>query len=417
MPTRIRKWPHVVKRGNVSVKIYRTKRKADRKSKARYVYGISYKKSDGKWTQEQRNKIDDAIERAKEIADDLHEGRQDATGLTRTQIEGLAHAQKIIGTTPLLSVVEVWKKAHDLTNGQILPAAQAWHDQSRSKIKKATLDEVTEAFLDAKKKVGRNIKRSYQQTFPYLRKEMGTMQIAQISTARLQDWLNQKENGRTRNTHRKRIVSLFRWATGRGYLPLGIKTSAELTDTAKEDPVDIELVDAETYRNLLEMMRDEFPHYLAATVLAGFCGMRRTEIQYQLWKDINLERRFLNVTAAKPNTPAMRNITLHESAIEWLLLCEKRTGEVCPGTTWHMDRIRKIGKNRGLDLGKNCFRDSYISCRIAATGEIESTALEAGTSTRLIYKHYRKPLPKEAGEDWFSIRPSDESGKVVSFEQ
>ena len=415
MPVVIKKWPHQVKRGNVTVKIYRSDRKGGGKSKKGYIYGISYKKSDGKWTQEQRTQIKAAIERAKDIAETLHEGRQDAVGLTRTQIEGFAHAQRVIGKTPLLSVVEEWKKAHELTAGQILPAARAWHDQNNSKMKKATLNEVTDVFLEAKRKVGRNIKRSYQQTFPYLREAMGSMQISQISTARLEDWLSEKENGRTRNTHRKRIVTLFRWAARRGYLPVNLKTTAELTEIVDEEDVEIGLVAVESYRGLLKLMENEFPHYLAATILAGFCGMRRSEIQSQSWSDINLEQKHVRVTEAKRNTPRKRLVRLCDAAIEWLLLCPNRSGEVCPGTTWHMDRIRKIGKNRELDLPKNCFRDSYISCRVATKG-VSWTAEQAGTSERMIYKHYRELVTKEEGEDWFNIRPMDEQGKVVSFD-
>jgi hypothetical protein len=81
-----------------------------------------------------------------------------------------------------------------------------------------------------------------------------------------------------------------------------------------------------------------------------------------------------------------------------------------------MDRIRKIGKNRELDLPNNCFRDSYISCRVATKGTAW-TAEQAGTSERIIYKHYRELVTKKEAKAWFKIRPTDEIGKVVGFEQ
>ena len=170
------------------------------------------------------------------------------------------------------------------------------------------------------------------------------------------------------------------------------------------------------FSELLFMIRDSHPHYLAALVLAGFCGMRRSEVHGQLWKDIDLERKFVRVSSAKRGTPAKRLITLYDEAIEWLLISPKNGDSVCPGTTLTMDRIRKIGQKAGLKLPPNCFRHSYISCRVAATGDIATTALEGGTSARMIHRHYRELVTKEEGEDWFNNGPSIEDGKVIGFE-
>ncbi|TVP77996.1 MAG: hypothetical protein EA353_09320 [Puniceicoccaceae bacterium] len=119
----------------------------------------------------------------------------------------------------------------------------------------------------------------------------------------LQTWLETFKNPSTRNTKRKRLVTLFRWAQKRGYLSRSVKTEAELTDTAKESAKRIETITAPSLFSLLDYMKTNHPEYVAPLTLAGLCGMRRDEVQNQLWDDIHLKRKLLKVTHAKEGTP------------------------------------------------------------------------------------------------------------------
>jgi integrase len=416
MPKNSLKFPHKIKHRNATVTIYKSRRKD---TKSGFIYEIAYRDPDGKRVKKQIVDLDDALAWAREKVEILSSGKMEAANVHPADLEQLASAKRILGDFPILSAIKEWKKANDLTEGSIIPVAQAWRDANNSKVKKLGLNEAVDRFLRDMKKNGINVKASYLRTLPRFIKDFGNQNISSISTRQLQDWLNDSfSHPTTRNTHRKRIVTMFRWSRDQGYLPRNAQTEAELTSRAKEAALEIGITDAQTYFNLLCMLRDRHPHYLAAGVLAGLCGMRRVEVHGQLWKDIHLEKKFVRVSAAKTGTPAKRHVTLCDAAIEWLLLCEKNpTGEVCLGSTMVIDRIRFIGKKNSLDLPANCFRHSYISCRVAATGEVDRTALEAGTSARMIHKHYRELVTKEEGEDWFSISPTNESGKVVNFEK
>ena len=333
-------------------------------------------------------------------------------------MEQLASAKRILKGVPLLSAIKEWQTANDLAEGNIIPAAQAWRDQNNSKVKKLLVADAVKKFLETKRKEGRNTKAGYERTLPYFAEAFKNHHLARISTRQLQHWLDNKYlHPVTRNSHRKRIVTMFRWARSQGYLPRNAQTEAELTGRAKEEAPEIGITDPQTYFNLLQMLKARHPHYLAAGVLAGLCGMRRSEVHGQLWKDVNLERKFVRVSSAKPGTPAKRLVALGDTAIDWLLLCDRTGKEVCPGKTLVMDRLRFIGKREGFDLPPNCFRDSFISCRVAATGEVDRTAEQAGTSARMIHKHYRELVTPEEGKAWFEVKPTIEIGKVVSFEK
>jgi hypothetical protein len=66
-----------------------------------------------------------------------------------------------------------------------------------------------------------------------------------------------------------------------------------------------------------------------------------------------------------------------------------------------LDRIRGICRTARLDLADNGFRHTYISARVAMTSDLPRVALEAGTSEKVIRKHYLELMPKEEGAAWF----------------
>ncbi len=224
-----------------------------------------------------------------------------------------------------------------------------------------------------------------------------------MSARQLDIWLAKSENPVSRNTRRKRVVSVWRWAQRKGFLPREAHTEAEMTERAHEPVPEIGIVGVATWRTLLEHFRANDAKLLPALVLAGFCGMRRAEIHGQTWEDISLERKNLRVTAVKRGTPARRMVPLCDAAVEWLMLCKDRKGSVCDGLA--MDAIRKAAIEKKHKLPDNCFRHSYISHAVAATGDIPRVSLNAGNSPKEINRHYRELVSEEEGKAWFESAP------------
>ncbi len=174
----------------------------------------------------------------------------------------------------------------------------------------------------------------------------------------------------------------------------------------------IGVIDSATFGRLLAYFRTAHPEYLGALAIAGFCGLRRAEVHAQQWVDINLDRGFVRVSKAKRNTPASRLVPLSAAAVKWLTLCDDRTDALCANLA--IDRIREIARTAINGKTKkplfpaipdNAFRHSYISHRVAATGNVAATALEAGNSPKIIFGHYRELFTKEEGEAWFELSP------------
>ena len=144
---------------------------------------------------------------------------------------------------------------------------------------------------------------------------------------------------------------------------------------------------------------------LPLLALGAFAGMRTAEIERQLWEDINLERGFIRVTAAKGNTAAKRLIPITANLKQWLALCKKESGPVCE-IARTPSAITRLAVRAGVAWKHNALRHSFISYRVADTQNIAQVSLEAGNSPRVVNKHYRELVTPDEAKAWFGIMPT-----------
>jgi integrase len=406
-----KEWPRRVVSGNVVVKVYRVKHATARTGWA-YVVARSVA---GRRVLQKFADLDEAMTEARLKAEQLNAGRVEGASMTTGDRDELTAARQIVaGASPLLPALREWRKAHELTQGQLLQAAEAWRARHRSKITAKPVADVITAFLAAKKKAEFNTAANHGSILRAVSEALGKHPIHAVFESQITAYLDSIDNPVTRNTHRKRIVTLWRWAQSKGLLPRDVKTEADLTARAREEAPHVGIISSERFRTLLELVRANAPADLPALILAGFCGLRRGEIHGQAWEDVALDKQILRVTKAKRGTPARRLVPLSAAAVEWLLLADERKGAVSDGLA--IDRIRKIARDAKpqIELPENAFRHSFISHRVAATGNVAETSLEAGNSAQIIHRHYRELVTKAEGAAWFDVRPA-ELGKVVTY--
>jgi len=395
---RTQRFPIQIKCGNAIVRIYRV---SHPNTKSGFVYSVAWYDAQGARRQKQFTKLDRAKSEAKLKAEQLQAGETEIADAGLADIKELHAARRLAGEIGLIPALEEWLRGRELCQGSIIQACEAWADRNCPRVKPITVADAVGKFLKFKQSKGVKTASSYDRTLPKLSTDLGHYQLAAISARRLEDWLEQFSHPVTANTHRKRIVTLWRWARDKGYLPQEVKTAAELTERSREEALEVGIISADTFYALLQFIKIKHPHYIAPLALAGFCGLRRTEIHGQLWEDVQLERKFVRVSAAKRGTPARRIVPLCDEAVSWLSINAQPSGEVSPGNTWAIDRIRDIGRTAGFTLPENCFRHSYVSNRVAITGDVNATSLEAGNSPRIIFQHYRELVTKEEAKAWF----------------
>lgn len=401
------RFPVSIKRGSVSVKIYRLDR-----GDGRTLFTLSWHAGGRRFTK-QFSAFEDAHSEGTLKCEQLAAGRIDGAAMDRTDRDELSAAREIVGSGELLSALREWARARDLTDGHVIAAAEAWKARNVARFARRKVSDVVTEFCKAKTKAGFNVADDHYSIFKAIKGDLGEQFIDSVSARALDAWLAKRENAVSRNTYRKRVVSVWRWAQKRGYLPRDVKTEAEQTERAREEAPPIGIISADTFAKLLELVRANGFADLPTAVIAGFTGLRRAELHGQTWEDVNLAEKFVRVTRAKRGTPARRLVPLSDAAVGWLLLCPNRKGAIGEGMA--VDRVRKLGRENRLELPDNCLRHAYISHRVAQTGSIAETSLEAGNSPKIINAHYRELVTKKEGEAWFCISPSTTHGKAVIF--
>lgn len=397
-----KRFPVTIRRGSVAVKIYRVRRGDGRETfkAAWHVGGVRRMREFPTYTE--------AHAEASLKADQLAAGKVTAAAdLSGDDAAALVEARGILKGVPMLSALREWAKARDLTGGNVIPAAEAWKARHAAKFARKKVADVVTEFCRAKTKAGFNVADDHSSIFDNIKADLGAEFIDAVSAHKLEVWLAKRENPVSRNTYRRRLVSVWRWARGRGYLPRDVMTEAEHTQRAREEAPEIGVINSATWERFLEFIRASHPELLAAVVVAGFCGLRRNEIHGQTWEDVNLAQKFVRVTKAKRGTPARRLVPLSDAAVEWLMLCPgEHKGAIGPALA--VDKFRKAARDAkpAFELPENAFRHSFISCRVVATGSVAESALEAGNSPQIVHRHYRELVTKAEGVAWFNVRPA-----------
>ena len=390
------------------MKIYRVTHPTNKSGKA---YVVSHTGPNGR---KQQKFADEkaAMAEAAVIADRLQAGHIEGTELRKGERDEYIEARRITEGFPLLSALQEWKRAKELCGSDLLAAAQAWAEANGSVRKEISVADLVKVFLTDKKAAGVNTKSGYERTLPRVGAAFGDSPVHTLTSTELREWLRaefkQQEantvDASTFNSHRRRMVTLWKWARDEGYLPRNAQTEMEIVKTMKEKDLEIGVLKTSEFAAILRLIQEKHPEYLATVVLAGFAGLRRSELKEQTWEDIDFSRKLLRVTVAKSNTPSKRVVHLPNASLQWLRKCSSDEELVSP--PWGMDRARDFIRKAGINCPKNCFRHSFITYRVAMTGNVDETSLEAGNSRDMIFKHYRELTSKDEGKAWFALTPS-----------
>jgi hypothetical protein len=412
------RFPILVRNGSVVVKIYRV---TARTTADGWAYTVAWVGPNGR-EKETKADLGEAKELAEQKASFLSAGIEQGSSISRSDILELAEGRRIANDLgmPMLSALGEWAKARQLAGAAVIEACEAWASSRTAKIQRLTVEAAFKTFIEEKDAAKKQGTRTYLSKLTPAMTAFSGRPLDSITVGEWSKFLKRFRDPVTRNDVRKRIVTACRWAQANYHLSGDVRPEIEKTERAKEGLVKIGVLKPAEFEALLQFFREHHPRHLAALVLAGFCGVRAEEIHgkradpslRQVWEDIYIDRGFMSVTAAKENTPSNRIIHLCDAAVAWLRICPdesgnikgRRRGYVCQANA--ITRIRDIAATHDMPVPDNGFRHSWISYRIALTGDKASTATEAGNSVREIDKHYRVPLPKYLGEEWFSIVPS-----------
>ena len=245
-------------------------------------------------------------------------------------------------------------------------------------------------------------------------RDFGDRPIAAITVEQLDDWLrNLNCAPKTRANFRANVGVLFSYAERRRMIDTNpvLRTSRpKLVDKAPE------IFSVDELTALLNAANTAAPDILPMLAIGAFAGLRESEIKRLDWGEVNLQRGYIEVTAAKAKTAKRRVVHIQPILAQWLAPYSAMRGGVVPvNSRKKLDAVRKA--SRLQRWSKNGLRHSFASYRLAATNDAAAVAAELGHSTsQMLYSTYRElVLPEEAERYWKIAPKSGATENVVPF--
>ena len=284
-------------------------------------------------------------------------------------------------------------------------------DHYRRQAASAPVDEIVRQLLESKKAFGRAESYLYLLTLN-LRKvseHFDGRMISTITTSDIEHFLaGLPVAPETSNTIRRDCVTLWSYAVKAGFAQENVAKAAERAKGVDEPPG---ILTPERAAALLAESKDS--DLLAFHAIGLFAGLRVIEIKKLDWRDVDLAGGFIHVGAKISKTRARRLVPILDNLKAWLQPIAKTSGPIVgPNLRKRHEAAReRAGIKEWPD---NCMRHSFVSYRLAATGNAAQTALESGHDQAVLFRHYRELVQSSDADRYFGISPAHEiEGKIV----
>ena len=355
--------------------------------------------------------MDEARMVAQQITVKLANGWNIGSEATKRDLEILWHCERQaarFGVT-LAAAIDEWVSARSVVVGITLSDAVRFYQANRDDLNAAmTVAQVVDDFV--KSRAASGVSPAYvngcQDTLRrFCERVKGN--IGDVKTADINTYLaGMKGLGPvSRNCHRRNIVTMFSFAKKQGYLHQDRKTAAERSETFKVPETEISIFTPEEIEQLLLACHARL---LPVIAVGAFAGIRTAEIMRLDWEDFKWDRGHIEIAGRKAKTAARRLVPLPDNLKAWLAPWRDETGPIVTLTAV-AGAMNDLGIKAKIPGGwrQNALRHSFISYRVALTGDVARTALEAGNSAKMIFRHYREIVEEDTAKVWFAITPPD----------
>ena len=349
---------------------------------------------------------------AQQISVRLENGFASGNEATRRNLELLRHCEKVAAEfgVRLTAAMDEWASARKTTGDDIpLSDAVRFYAANRADLVaiRTTVQVATEFIASRQNTV---VSRGYIRNLHYnLDKFTARIpgRITEVTVADINQFLADLKNVGpvTRNTIRRSLVTMFGFAKKQGYLHPDRKTAAEQSETFKVPDKAVTIYTPDEMERILLAANARLLPLLA---IGAFAGIRSAEIRRLDWEDIKWDRGHIEIAGKKAKTAARRLAPLTENLKAWLAPWRQESGLIItmadPSGAMG-DTAIKAQIPGGWR--QNALRHSFISYRVAETGDVARTSLEAGNSPKFVFRNYREIVDEIAAEEWFSIRPPE----------
>lgn len=392
-------FPHVITKRNGKATIYRVERSKAGRTYVEFKLGIY--DSVGKRTLTSFADFDAAVKAANTRLDALGRGLVDTTILSGPDRLDYLNARRILGPTVTLT-----------------EAAQTWQrHQEQARPAPIRVSDAVAAFIASREAGTRRGKSASEAYLNDIRRRLTRFSnafqcdLGDLTTAALEAWIAESgETGRNRFNSLRLVRTLLKWAQRRGHLLAGPLPTDPMEIAAPVDDGPIEVFTPAELRRLLTAAKPQMLPYVA---LGAFAGLRTAETSRLDWRDVKLERGFIEISAGKAKTASRRLVPVLPALAAWLGPIRKPEGLVLPYSSLGK-QVDWLARDAGVEWRVNGLRHSFVTYRLAELQDVARVALEAGNSPAMIFRHYRELATPDQARAWFAVFPETPANVIAA---
>lgn len=405
-------WPRTIKYGSGRVRIVK---------RANGMFALSWREM-GATKKTTKATAAKALEFAEQKAIDLDSGDVRAW-VSRGDAEVLAELKKIAGAEDgavrrLVEDVRAAVKWLDGAKGADLTAAARWFaEHGPLKVEQSTLGAAVARFLAEYDAGSKETRRTFGQELDgfveaeSLRKGMA---VVDLREADLLAWVHRKVRGTETPAARTLANRITTWVTFLNrcrdwkMLPKGDHVADLLRKPTIPD-AGKEIFTVDQGRRLLAAVRDLEPKLESYLLIAGWLGLRPSEVQRLTWAAFDWDRRYLHVTPAVAQKTSSERYIPMDARLALRLQALFSASKAKPGARCCGFRSREflsvLARKSGVCAvwPADVLRHSFCSYRIAVVKSLPQVAEEAGNSPEILKSNYRRPLRHEDGLAWWDL--------------
>lgn len=297
-----------------------------------------------------------------------------------------------------------------------LTAAARWFaEHGPLKVERATLATVVARFLAEYDNGSKETRRTFSLELESFsgRAENAGLLLLDVSEARLSAWVARKvgKEAPAARTLRNRITT---WVTflnrcrdwkllAPGKHAGDVLRKPVIPDAGKE------ILSVDQGRALLAAVREHEPKLEAYLLIAGWLGLRPSEVQRLTWAAFEWERGYCHVSHQVAGKTSSERFVSMDARVTAALRgifagSGKKAGAKCCGFR-SREFLSVLARKQGVVTRwpADVLRHSFCSYRIAVTRSMDQVAEEAGNSVPILKSNYRRPLRHEDGLAWWNL--------------
>lgn len=301
--------------------------------------------------------------------------------------------------------------------GDLTAAARWFAENGPLKVARSTIGEAAARFLGEYDSGSRETRRTFAQEIEgFLDAAPGrrNLSVLDLTERMLLSWVNRKVRGKETPAARTLANRITTWVTFLNrcrewkMLPAGAHAADALRKPTIPD-AGKDIFTVEQARRLLAAVRDHEPKLESYLLIAGWLGLRPSEIQRLTWSGFEWDRGYLRVTHdVAGKTSSERYVPIDERVLARLRALFLRSGgRVTNKVAGFRSRefLSVLARKHGVcEVWPNdVLRHSFCSYRIAFTRSLAQVAEEAGNSPEILKSNYRRPLRHEDGLAWWDL--------------